>query len=108
MMWRLAFLHGVLAEPQVPPLHRYYQDAPNPCCSFRVTSFPSLGDTTWACGSFRLFHRHCMPDGGPGVGHPVSPAGKFCRGNNRASQVPGEPQYPSAHVLRPRSDNMPL
>ena len=42
---------------------------------------------------------------GPGVGHPVSPAGHFYRGNDRASQVPGEPQYPFAHVLRPRSDD---
>ena len=28
-----------------------------------------------------------------------------CRGNGRASQVPGQPQCPSAHVLRPRSDD---
>ena len=60
---------------------------------------PSLGGTTYhadfapavaACG-----------DGGPGVGHPVSPSGNF-RGNDRSSQVPGEPQFPFAHGLRPR------
>lgn len=30
------------------------------------------------------------------------------RGNARASQVPGEPDGPSAHVLRPRSDGLLL
>ena len=40
---------------------------------------------------------------GPGVSNPVSPTGIF-RGDDRTSQVPGEPRYPSAHVLRLRQD----
>ncbi len=32
----------------------------------------------------------------------------FFHGDDRISQVPGEPQYPFAHVLRLRPDGMPL
>jgi hypothetical protein len=43
---------------------------------------------------------------GPGVGYPVSPPG-FFRGDDRISQVPGEPPFPFAHVLRPRPVSVP-
>ena len=84
---------------QVPRLQRYYQGTATSCRSSHRVSFPSLGGTTYhadfapavaACGNV-----------GPGVGHPVSPSGTF-RGNDRISQVPGEPQFPFAHGLRPR------
>ena len=66
----LASLHGVLAEREFPRFLRYYQDTPIPCRSFRVTSFPSLGDTTGTHGWFRIFRRHRVSNDGPGVGHP--------------------------------------
>ena len=42
--------------------------------------------------------------GSPGVGHPVSPAGKLVSGNGRISYVPGEPRLCSCPALRPRQD----
>ena len=59
------------------------------CCPSRSSSFPSLGDTSVALVVFAPGRTSAPP--GPGVGKPVSPAG-CCRGSNRISQVPGEPQ----------------
>ena len=83
----LASLHGV-RPGAVPPLQRYYQGTVTSCRPSRRTSLPSLGGTTVAR------HRSLPPDpvrpGRPGVVCPVSPAGN-CRGDDRISQVPGEP-----------------
>ena len=40
-------------------------------------------------------------NGGPGVGHPVPPAGNY-RGDDRISHVPGEPRLCFCPALRPR------
>jgi hypothetical protein len=60
---------------RVPLLQRYYQGITTSCRPSRLTSFPSLGNTTGAFGCIRISHRHRMLSGGPGVGHPVSPSG---------------------------------
>ena len=88
MIRRLAFLHW-LQQGEVRQLQRYYQDAMTSYCSSRRTSFPSLGDTSVALVGFAPWRTSAPPR--PGVGNPVSPSG-CCRGSNRISQVPGEPQ----------------
>jgi hypothetical protein len=85
---RLASLHW-LQLGAVRQLRRYYQDAMTSCRPSRRTSFPSLGGTSLALALFAP--RRTSAPSGPGVGHPVSPAG-IIRGNDRISQVPGEPQ----------------
>ena len=40
----------------------------------------------------------------PGVGNPVSPAGRLVSGNGGISYVPGEPRLCSCPALRPRQD----
>ena len=87
---------------RVPRIPRYYQGTATSCRPSRRTSLPSFGGTTGSHGTFRLSRRHPARNGGPGVGHPVSPSGSFFRGDDRSSQVPGEPQFPFAHDLRPR------
>ncbi len=65
------------------------------CCPSRRTSFPSLGDTSVHSLSslpggrvrrqgLELVTRYLQPE--------------CCRGSNRISQVPGEPQYSVCHV----------
>jgi hypothetical protein len=90
-------IHRVLAG-QVPRIPRYYQGTATSCRPSRRASLPSLGGTTGALGCFRLSRRRRVRGVGPGVGCPVSPSGIFFRGNDRISQVPGEPQCPFAHV----------
>ena len=59
------------------------------CRPSHRTSFPSLGGTSVALALFAPRRTSAPPR--PGVGHPVSPAG-IVRGDDRISQVPGEPQ----------------
>ena len=88
------------ARAIVPPFPRYYQGTATSCCPSRRVSFPSLGGTT---GS-RIFRsrRRCVPQRRAWGWSPGIPFRAFFRGNDRISQVPGEPPYPFAHVLRPR------
>ena len=74
---------------RVPLLRRYYQGATTSCRPSRRTSFPSLGGTSVALVLFAPRRTSAPPR--PGVGHPVAPAGIY-RGNDRISQVPGEPR----------------
>ena len=74
---------------RVPRLQRYYQSAMTSCRPFRRTSFPSLGGTSRSLVRFAPRRTSVPPR--PGVGHPVTPAGNP-RGNDRTSQVPGEPR----------------
>ena len=74
---------------RVPRLQRYYQSAMTSCRPFRRASFPSLGGTSRSL--VRFAHRRTSVPPRPGVGHPVTPAGNP-RGNDRTSQVPGEPR----------------
>ena len=88
------------ARAFVPPLQRYYQGTATSCRPSRRVSFPSLGGTT---GS-RIFRsrRRCVRQRrawGWSLGIPFR---AFFRGDDRISQVPGEPQFPFAHGLRPR------
>jgi hypothetical protein len=76
MIRRLASLHW-LQRGEVRQLHRYYQDAMTSCRPSRRTSFPSLGDTSVSLALFAPVRTSGPP--GPGVGNPVSPAGKLPR-----------------------------
>ena len=88
------------ARAIVPPFPRYYQGTATSCRPSRRTSFPSLGGTTGA-RMFRSRHR-CVRRRRAWGWSPGIPFREFFRGNDRISQVPGEPQFPFAHVLRPR------
>jgi len=88
MIRRLASLPWLRAGP-VRQLHGYYQGAMTACRSSRRASLPSLGGTSVALVRFAPERTSAPP--GPGVGHPVAPAG-ICRGNDRLSQVLGEPR----------------
>jgi hypothetical protein len=59
----------------VPRVQRYYQDTMTSCRSSRVTSLPSLGDTTVCTRAFAPAWQ--VPPRKPGVGNPVSPSGMF-------------------------------
>ena len=85
---------------QVPRLHRYYQGTATSCRPSRRVSFPSLGGTT---GS-RMFRsrRRCVRRRRAWGWSPGIPFRAFFRGDDRISQVPGEPRFPFAHGLRPR------
>ena len=56
----------------------------------RRTSFPSFGGTSVALVAFAPWRTSAPPR--PGVGNPVSPAGKFAEERTGFSQVPGEPR----------------
>ena len=88
------------ARAIVPPLHRYYQGTATSCRPSRRASFPSLGGTTGS-RTFRS-RRRCVPQRRAWGWSPGIPVRDFFRGNDRISQVPGEPQFPFAHGLRPR------
>ena len=62
---------------RVPLLQRYYQSATTSCRPSRRTSFPSLGGTSVALARFAP--RRTSAPSRPGVGNPVSPAGKLTR-----------------------------
>jgi hypothetical protein len=68
------------------------------CRPSRRTSFPSFGGTSVALVLFAPRRTSTPPR--PGVGHPVSPAG-MVRGNDRISQVPGEPQLSVCTCSKP-------
>ena len=85
---------------RVPRLPRYYQGTATSCRPSRRASFPSLGGTTGP----RIFRsrRCCVPQRRAWGCSPGIPIRDFFRGDERISQVPGEPRFPFAHVLRPR------
>jgi hypothetical protein len=93
------------ARAFVPPLRRYYQGTATSCRPSRHVSFPSLGG---AMGS-RIFRsrRCCMRQRRAWGWSPGIPFRDFFHGDDRISQVPGEPQFPFAHVLRPRPACVP-
>ncbi len=74
---------------RVPLLQRYYQSVTTSCRPSRRTSLPSFGGTSVALVVFAPRRTSAPPR--PGVGHPVLRPG-YCRGDDRISQVPGEPQ----------------
>ncbi len=88
MIRRLASLPWLRAGP-VRQFRRYYQGAMTACRPSRRASLPSLGGTSVALVLFAP-QRTSAPLR-PGVGHPVAPTG-MCRGNDRLSQVLGEPR----------------
>jgi hypothetical protein len=88
------------ARALVPPFQRYYQGTATSCRPSRRASLPSFGGTTGT----RPFApvavaciRHRAWGWSPGI-----PVRVGFRGDDRISQVPGEPPFPFAHVLRPR------
>jgi hypothetical protein len=88
------------ARAFVPPVRRYYQGTATSCRPSRRASFPSLGGTV---GS-RMFRSRVgcvLPTWAWGCS-PGIPIRECFHGDGRSSQVPGEPQFPFAHVLRPR------
>ncbi len=85
---------------RVPRLPRYYQGTATSCRPSRRASFPSLGGTTGS-RTFRS-RRRCVPQQRAWGCSPGIPVRGIFRGDDRISQVPGEPQFPFAHVLRPR------
>ncbi len=97
MIRRLASLHW-LQLGAVRQLPRYYQDAMTSCRPSHRTSFPSFGGTSVALVLFAPRRPSAPPR--PGVGHPVSPAG-IVRGDDRISQVPGEPQLSVCTCSKP-------
>ena len=92
---------------RVPRPHRYYQNAPTPCCLSRLASVHVARQYLMSLWFVSYLPSSPQQNDEPRVGRPVSQPDSS-QGNNRASQVSGEPQYPSAHGLRPRSDNRPL
>jgi len=85
---------------RVPRLPWYYQGTATSCRPSRRASFPSLGGTT-GTRSFRSRRRRAWQRRAWGWS-PGGPGRDFFRGDDRISQVPGEPPFPFAHVLRPR------
>src|SRR5262249_45246525 len=88
LMRRLASLPWLRAGP-VRQLRGYYHCVMTACRPSRRASLPSLGGTSVALDRFAPGRTSAPPR--PGVVHPVAPAG-VCRGNDRLSQVPGEPR----------------
>ena len=98
----LASLDGVrtgVCSPASSVLSRH-SDA---CRPSRRTSFPSFGDTTGPRNHSLL---PSLRGDMAGLGLITRfPNRDFFRGDNRFSQVPGDPQFPFAHGLRPRPTN---
>ena len=88
------------ARALVPPFRRYCQGTATSCPPSRRTSLPSLGGTMGT----RMFRsrRRCVWQRRAWGWSPGIPARVGFRGDGRNSQVPGEPPFPFAHVLRPR------
>ena len=76
MIRRLASLHW-LQPGTVRQLRRYYQDALTSCRPSHRASLPPLGGTSVALVLFAPRRTSAPP--GPGVGHPVTPAGMLPR-----------------------------
>lgn len=96
----LASLRWVLVD-QVPQVQRYYQGTPTSCRPSRHASFPSRGRYHGSTQRFAPAAAACDRRRAWGWS-PGIPCREFFRGDGRISQVPGEPQCPFAHVLRPR------
>ena len=92
-------IHRVLAG-RVPRLPRYYQGTATSCRPSRRASFPSLGGTTGP--RIVRSRRRCVWQRRAWGCSPGIPVRECFRGDDRISQVPGEPRFPFAHVLRPR------
>ncbi len=85
---------------RVPRLPRYYQGTATSCRPSRRASFPSLGGTTGP--RIVRSRRRCVWQRRAWGCSPGIPVRECFRGDDRISQVPGEPRFPFAHVLRPR------
>jgi hypothetical protein len=89
MTRRLAFLHW-LQQGAVRQLQQYYQDAMTSCRPSRRTSLPSLGGTSCVHSLCSLLGGRVRRRGLELVTRYLRPESR--RGNDRTSQVPGEPQ----------------
>ena len=96
----LASLRRVPAN-RVPRFLRYYQGTPTSCRPSRRASFPSRGRYHGIAHRFAPTGGCAKPPWAWGW-LPGGPGRDFFRGDDRISQVPGEPRFPFAHVLRPR------
>jgi len=100
---RLASLPRVLPGG-VSLVPRYYQGVTTPCRPSRRVSFPSRGRYQ---GRTRVsLPQGGVPPRGPGVVHPVPPAGVFL-GDDRVSHVPGEPSCAYALLFDPGRSRHP-
>jgi len=90
--------HGVARSSLIPSDLARFAPRMRKRCSMQPN--PSLGGTTGA-RIFRSHHR-CVQRRWAWGCSPGIPVRECFHGNDRISQVPGEPQFPSAHVLRPR------
>jgi hypothetical protein len=88
---------------RVPLLQQYYQSATTSCRPSRRTSFPSFGGTSVLHSLCSLLGGRVCRQGLELVTRYLRPG--FQRGNDRTSQVPGNPNCPFAHVpIRRRQD----
>ncbi len=90
------------ARAIVPPLQRYYQGTATSCRPFRRTSFPSSGRYHGCAGHVSYLPPPPSAERRAWGWSPGIPGRDVFRGDDRISQVPGEPPFPFAHVLRPR------
>ena len=81
---------------RVPLLRRYYQSATTSCRPSRRTSLPSLGGTSASTRSVRSPADECAA--GAWSWSPGSSGRDIRRGDDRISQVPGEPRLPVCRV----------
>src|SRR5262245_49047527 len=81
---------------RVPLLQRYYQSATTSCRPSRRTSLPSLGGTSACTRSFRSPADECAA--GAWSWSPGSSGRDIRRGDDRTSQVPGDPRWPVCRV----------
>src|SRR5262249_1445018 len=80
---------------RVPPLPRYYQGAPTPCRPSRRTSLPSFGGTSRVHSFVSLPGGRVHRRGLELLTRYLRPA--FRGGDDRISQVPGEPRLSVRH-----------
>src|SRR5438876_5464941 len=88
------------------PASTVVRGAPTPCRPSRRTSLPSLGGTALALAGSLLSvteRCHCRPGGLINQ----SPSFWFTRGDDRASQVPGEPHCAHALLFDPGGTSAP-
>src|SRR5262249_37207163 len=81
---------------RVPLLRRYYQSATTSCRPSRRTSLPSLGGTPASTRSFRSPADECAA--GAWSWSPGNSSRDYRGGDDRISQVPGEPRLSVCHV----------
>jgi hypothetical protein len=87
---------------RVPLLRRYYQSATTSCRPSRRASLPSLGRTSASTRSFRSPAAHSSA--GAWSWSPGSSGREYCRGEDRISKFPGNPDCPFAMFSRCRQD----